>query len=206
MVGFYDWCENAFQSVNVFFDCCDNKCDLQCAMWRFMLYCINPKVQKITRTVHYGYTAALNSVTINLWWNWSTGCSNPSTYWWCINVLCFAAYMGFMWMLLLVAYGQREPNAFFLNQHIRKSFTKDVSDSMCLQDVFTWASNSLLTNLFGNYPGRTLSQNCIPKPYVECCFSCHCKPELLCFKVDNYFVSSHKSLSKCFIQSSKTLK
>ncbi|XP_075335044.1 polycystin-1-like protein 2 [Odontesthes bonariensis] len=63
------------------------------------------------------------------------------------------AYMGFMWMLLLVAYGQRDPNAFFLNQHIRESFTKDVSDSMSLQDVFTWASTSLLTNLFGKYPG-----------------------------------------------------
>ncbi|XP_041858595.1 polycystic kidney disease protein 1-like 2 [Melanotaenia boesemani] len=62
-------------------------------------------------------------------------------------------YMGFMWMLLLVAYGQRDPNAFFLNQHITQSFSQGVSDSMSLQDVFTWASNTLLTNLFGNYPG-----------------------------------------------------
>ncbi|CAG5865975.1 unnamed protein product [Menidia menidia] len=63
------------------------------------------------------------------------------------------AYVGFMWMLLLVAYGQRDPNAFFLNQHIRKSFTDSVPESMSLQDVFTWANTSLLTNLFGNYPG-----------------------------------------------------
>ncbi|XP_076603671.1 polycystin-1-like protein 2 [Chaetodon auriga] len=62
-------------------------------------------------------------------------------------------YMGFMWMLLLVAYGQRDPNAFFLNQHIRNSFRRNISDSMSLGDVFTWANTSLLSNLFGVYPG-----------------------------------------------------
>ncbi|KAM4731296.1 polycystin-1-like protein 2 [Anableps anableps] len=62
-------------------------------------------------------------------------------------------YMGFMWMLLLVAYGQRDPNAFFLKQHIRDSFAGDVPDSMTLQDVFTWANTTLLQNLFGEYPG-----------------------------------------------------
>ncbi|XP_069389608.1 polycystin-1-like protein 2 [Paralichthys olivaceus] len=62
-------------------------------------------------------------------------------------------YTGFMWMLLLVAYGQRDPNAFFLNQHIRKSFSPDISNSMSLRDVFTWANTSLLSNLFGVYPG-----------------------------------------------------
>ncbi|XP_047457946.1 polycystic kidney disease protein 1-like 2 [Mugil cephalus] len=62
-------------------------------------------------------------------------------------------YMGFMWMLLLVAYGQRDPNAFFLNQHIRDSFSAEISDSMSLNDVFTWANTSLLSNLFGVYPG-----------------------------------------------------
>lgn len=62
--------------------------------------------------------------------------------------------MGFLWMLLLVAYGQRDPNAFFLNQHIRDSFSADISDSMSLDDVFTWANTSLLSNLFGVYPGK----------------------------------------------------
>ncbi|XP_049449240.1 polycystic kidney disease protein 1-like 2 [Epinephelus fuscoguttatus] len=62
-------------------------------------------------------------------------------------------YMGFMWMLLLVAYGQRDPNAFFLNQHIRNSFSRGISDSMSLGEVFTWANTSLLSNLFGVYPG-----------------------------------------------------
>lgn len=59
-----------------------------------------------------------------------------------------------MWMLLLVAYGQRDPNAFFLTQHIRQSFSKDISDSMSIQDVFGWANTTLLSNLFGEYPGQ----------------------------------------------------
>ncbi|XP_022621079.1 polycystic kidney disease protein 1-like 2 [Seriola dumerili] len=63
------------------------------------------------------------------------------------------AYMGFMWMLLLVAYGQRDPNAYFLTQHIRQSFSKGISDSMSIQDVFSWANTTLLSNLFGERPG-----------------------------------------------------
>ncbi|KAM6978376.1 polycystin-1-like protein 2 [Tautogolabrus adspersus] len=62
-------------------------------------------------------------------------------------------YMGYMWMLLLVAYGQRDPNAFFLNRHIRHSFSRGITDSMSLGEVFTWANTSLLENLFGVYPG-----------------------------------------------------
>ncbi|XP_027137142.1 polycystic kidney disease protein 1-like 2 [Larimichthys crocea] len=62
-------------------------------------------------------------------------------------------YMGFMWMLLLVAYGQRDPNAYFLTQHIRQSFSREISDSMSIQDVFNWANTTLLSNLFGEYPG-----------------------------------------------------
>ncbi|XP_074514137.1 polycystin-1-like protein 2 [Sebastes fasciatus] len=63
-------------------------------------------------------------------------------------------YMGFMWMLLLVAYGQRDPNAFFLNRHIRGSFGGGISHSMSLGDVFTWAKTTLLSNLFNkDYPG-----------------------------------------------------
>ncbi|KAK2920185.1 polycystin-1-like protein 2 isoform X2 [Channa argus] len=63
------------------------------------------------------------------------------------------AYMGFMWMLLLVAYGQRDPNAYFLTQHIRQSFSKGISDSMSIQDVFNWANTTLLSSLFGEHPG-----------------------------------------------------
>lgn len=56
-------------------------------------------------------------------------------------------------MLLLVAYGQRDPNGYFLTQHIRKSFSKGISDTMSIQDVFNWANTTLLSNLFGEYPG-----------------------------------------------------
>ncbi|KAM4630467.1 polycystin-1-like protein 2 [Polymixia lowei] len=63
------------------------------------------------------------------------------------------AYIGFMWMLLLVAYGQRDPNAYFLTQHIRQSFSKGISDSMSIKDVFVWTNASLLSNLFGDYQG-----------------------------------------------------
>ncbi|KAF7660849.1 hypothetical protein LDENG_00274430 [Lucifuga dentata] len=62
-------------------------------------------------------------------------------------------YLGFLWMLLLVAYGQRDPSAFLLSKHIRQSFSKGTSDSMSIGDVFIWANTSLLSNLFGIYPG-----------------------------------------------------
>lgn len=75
--------------------------------------------------------------------------SEPSTVVWCSPV-----YTGFMWMLLLVAYGQKDPNAFLLKQHIRTSFDPAISQSMSLSDVFQWANTSLLSNLFGNYPGK----------------------------------------------------
>uniref|UniRef100_A0A3B3SCC7 Polycystic kidney disease 1 like 2a n=1 Tax=Paramormyrops kingsleyae TaxID=1676925 RepID=A0A3B3SCC7_9TELE len=61
-------------------------------------------------------------------------------------------YLGFMWMLLLVAYGQRDPNAYFLNQHIQQSFTNGTSDMMSLNEVFMWTNTTLLSNLFGQYP------------------------------------------------------
>ncbi|XP_014843096.1 PREDICTED: polycystic kidney disease protein 1-like 2 isoform X1 [Poecilia mexicana] len=63
------------------------------------------------------------------------------------------AYMGFMWVLLLVAYGQRDPNAYFLSRHIRQSFSKGISNTMSIQDVFNWANTTLLSNLYGDYPG-----------------------------------------------------
>ncbi|KAF7216063.1 transcript variant X2 [Nothobranchius furzeri] len=62
-------------------------------------------------------------------------------------------YLGFMWMLLLVAFGQKDPNAFFLNQHIINSFTQNVPDSVSTQGVFMWANTSLLPNLFGEFQG-----------------------------------------------------
>ncbi|XP_017296853.3 polycystic kidney disease protein 1-like 2 [Kryptolebias marmoratus] len=69
------------------------------------------------------------------------------------------AYMGFMWVLLLVAYGQRDPNAYFLTRHIRQSFSKGISDTMSIQDVFNWANTTLLSNLYGDYPGYITDGN-----------------------------------------------
>ncbi|XP_041077005.1 polycystic kidney disease protein 1-like 2 [Polyodon spathula] len=63
------------------------------------------------------------------------------------------AYIGFLWMLLLVAYGQRDPNGYFLTSHIRQSFTSGLSDSMKHGDFFNWAKSTLLSNLYGPYPG-----------------------------------------------------
>ncbi|XP_077057922.1 polycystin-1-like protein 2 [Siphateles boraxobius] len=62
-------------------------------------------------------------------------------------------FLGFLWMLLLVAYGQRDENGFYLSQHIRQSFSYGISDSMNHNDVFSWANSVLLSNLFGKYPG-----------------------------------------------------
>ncbi|XP_026072633.1 polycystic kidney disease protein 1-like 2 [Carassius auratus] len=62
-------------------------------------------------------------------------------------------FLGFLWMLLLVAYGQRDENGFYLTQHIRQSFSKGISDSMDQSDVFTWANTVLLKNLFENPKG-----------------------------------------------------
>ncbi|XP_067257323.1 polycystin-1-like protein 2 [Chanodichthys erythropterus] len=62
-------------------------------------------------------------------------------------------YVGFLWMLLLVAYGQRDPHAYYLTQHIRQSFSNGISESMNHKDIFNWAKSSLISNLFGQYPG-----------------------------------------------------
>uniref|UniRef100_A0A671Q5U9 Polycystic kidney disease 1 like 2a n=1 Tax=Sinocyclocheilus anshuiensis TaxID=1608454 RepID=A0A671Q5U9_9TELE len=64
-----------------------------------------------------------------------------------------AVYVGFLWMLLLVAYGQRDPHAYYLTQHIRQSFSNGISESMNHKDILNWAKSSLLSNLFGQYPG-----------------------------------------------------
>uniref|UniRef100_A0A8C1RRW1 Polycystic kidney disease 1 like 2b n=1 Tax=Cyprinus carpio TaxID=7962 RepID=A0A8C1RRW1_CYPCA len=62
-------------------------------------------------------------------------------------------FLGFLWMLLLVAYGQRDENGFYLTRHIRQSFSNGISESMNHNDVFTWANTVLLNNLFGQYQG-----------------------------------------------------
>ncbi|NXC21025.1 PK1L2 protein, partial [Corythaeola cristata] len=63
------------------------------------------------------------------------------------------AYLGFLWMLLLVAYGQRDPNSYYLNKHIENSFTDGFHDVYSYQDFFTWANTTLVKNLYGSYKG-----------------------------------------------------
>eukprot|EP00079_Xenopus_tropicalis_P034906 XP_017948677.1 PREDICTED: polycystic kidney disease protein 1-like 2 [Xenopus tropicalis] len=63
------------------------------------------------------------------------------------------AYLGFLWMLLLVAYGQRDPNSYYLNKHIESSFTDGFEDLCSYQEFFTWANTTLINNLYGSHPG-----------------------------------------------------
>ncbi|NXG52006.1 PK1L2 protein, partial [Psilopogon haemacephalus] len=62
-------------------------------------------------------------------------------------------YLGFLWMLLLVAYGQRDPNSYYLNKHIENSFTDGFHDVHSYRDFFTWANTTLIKNLYGSYKG-----------------------------------------------------
>ncbi|XP_021264638.1 polycystic kidney disease protein 1-like 2 [Numida meleagris] len=63
------------------------------------------------------------------------------------------AYLVFLWMLLLVAYGQRDPNSYYLNKHIESSFTDGFHDVYSYEDFFTWAKTTLVKNLYGSYKG-----------------------------------------------------
>uniref|UniRef100_A0A8D1BLF4 Polycystin-1-like protein 2 n=1 Tax=Sus scrofa TaxID=9823 RepID=A0A8D1BLF4_PIG len=67
--------------------------------------------------------------------------------------LSLPAYVGFLWMLLLVAYGQRDPSAYHLNRHLEHSFTQGLSAVLGFQEFFTWANTTLLSNLYGHHPG-----------------------------------------------------
>ncbi|XP_071973672.1 polycystin-1-like protein 2 isoform X2 [Engystomops pustulosus] len=69
------------------------------------------------------------------------------------------AYLGFLWMLLLVAYGQRDPNSYYLNKHIENSFTDGLEKVCSYQDFFTWANTTLINNLYGTYPGFVTDGN-----------------------------------------------
>lgn len=68
----------------------------------------------------------------------------------------FPAYLGFLWMLLLVAYGQRDPNSYYLNKHIEGSFTAGFQEVLSYQDFFKWARTTLVNNLYGPYPGTKI--------------------------------------------------
>ncbi|XP_011943420.1 PREDICTED: polycystic kidney disease protein 1-like 2 isoform X1 [Cercocebus atys] len=63
------------------------------------------------------------------------------------------AYLGFLWMLLLVAYGQRDPSAYHLNRHLEHSFTRGFSGVLGFREFFEWANTTLVSNLYGHPPG-----------------------------------------------------
>ncbi|XP_062923192.1 polycystin-1-like protein 2 isoform X1 [Mobula hypostoma] len=69
------------------------------------------------------------------------------------------AYLGFLWMLLLVAYGQRDPSSYYLNKAIQDSFTSGFDETLSYNDFFKWANNTLISNLFGFYPGFVTDGN-----------------------------------------------
>uniref|UniRef100_G3TAP4 Uncharacterized protein n=1 Tax=Loxodonta africana TaxID=9785 RepID=G3TAP4_LOXAF len=74
------------------------------------------------------------------------------------------AYLGFLWMLLLVAYGQRDPSAYHFNRHLQHSFTQGFSDVLSFQEFFTWANTTLINNLYSHHPVFISDKKC---------FSCH---------------------------------
>ncbi|XP_053556626.1 polycystic kidney disease protein 1-like 2 [Bombina bombina] len=69
------------------------------------------------------------------------------------------AYLGFLWMLLLVAYGQRDPNSYYLNKHLENSFTDGLEKVCSYQQFFTWANTTLVNNLYGSHPGFVTDGN-----------------------------------------------
>ncbi|KAF3817624.1 hypothetical protein GH733_012911 [Mirounga leonina] len=58
------------------------------------------------------------------------------------------AYLGFLWMLLLVAYGQRDPSTYHFNRHLEHSFTQGFSAVLNFKEFFI-----LMSNLYSHYPG-----------------------------------------------------
>ncbi|XP_053067305.1 polycystic kidney disease protein 1-like 2 isoform X2 [Acinonyx jubatus] len=69
------------------------------------------------------------------------------------------AYLGFLWMLLLVAYGQRDPSTYHFNRHLEHSFTQGFSAVLGFQEFFTWANTTLVSNLYSHYPGFVTDGN-----------------------------------------------
>lgn len=56
-------------------------------------------------------------------------------------------------MLLLVAYGQRDPSAYHFNSHLEHSFTQGFSAVLSFREFFEWANTTLVKNLYSRHPG-----------------------------------------------------
>lgn len=77
---------------------------------------------------------------------------NERAWWLHVSVL-YTVYVAFLCVLLVATYCQRDPNAYYLTQHIQQSFSNGITDSMGPGDVFTWANGYLISNLYGQRPG-----------------------------------------------------
>ncbi|XP_041506459.1 polycystic kidney disease protein 1-like 2 [Microtus oregoni] len=69
------------------------------------------------------------------------------------------AYLGFLWMLLLVAYGQRDPSAYHFNSHLEHTFTQGFSAVLSFREFFEWANTTLVKNLYSHHPGFVTDGN-----------------------------------------------
>ncbi|GAB1293700.1 Polycystic kidney disease protein 1-like 2 [Apodemus speciosus] len=69
------------------------------------------------------------------------------------------AYLCFLWTLLLVAYGQRDPSAYHFNRHLERSFTQGFSPVLGFRGFFEWANTTLVKNLYGHHPGFVTDGN-----------------------------------------------
>nr|Q7TN88.1 RecName: Full=Polycystin-1-like protein 2; Short=Polycystin-1L2; AltName: Full=PC1-like 2 protein; AltName: Full=Polycystic kidney disease protein 1-like 2; Flags: Precursor [Mus musculus]AAO32797.1 polycystic kidney disease 1-like 2 [Mus musculus] len=69
------------------------------------------------------------------------------------------AYLAFLWMLLLVAYGQRDPNAYHFHRHLERSFSQGFSPVLGFRGFFEWANTTLVKNLYGHHPGFVTDGN-----------------------------------------------
>ncbi|XP_012602024.2 polycystin-1-like protein 2 [Microcebus murinus] len=69
------------------------------------------------------------------------------------------AYLGFLWMLLLVAYGQRDPSTYHFHRHLERSFTTGFSAVLSFREFFEWANTTLVSNLYSPLPGFVTDGN-----------------------------------------------
>uniref|UniRef100_UPI00398E4CF1 polycystin-1-like protein 2 n=1 Tax=Pristiophorus japonicus TaxID=55135 RepID=UPI00398E4CF1 len=62
-------------------------------------------------------------------------------------------HLVFLSLLLTIAYGEQNPNSFYLNSAINQTFTPTFNNIRSINDFYTWANKLLLPNLYGIYKG-----------------------------------------------------
>ncbi|XP_067904987.1 polycystin-1-like protein 2 [Heterodontus francisci] len=62
-------------------------------------------------------------------------------------------HLVFLSLLLTIAYGEQNPNSFYLNRAINQTFTPSFNVIRSNNDFYTWANKSLLPNLYGSHKG-----------------------------------------------------